>query len=133
MITMPMVTPVVVNVIEFGVLGGGNAGNVAIAAVAFTIQYSPPLLFCGCPPFIISFILATKLKHKSSAIVLLASTITCSIWYGFCWYGAREGEVVFAIYCLGIVSLPMMLPAWIVVMALNLDDTDKIPPDIPVM
>lgn len=67
-------------------------------------------------PLVVSFILATILRHRMSSIILLVSTMTYSVWYAstlpvvsFEHWGAFD-----ILYFLGVWSLPVMIPAWII-------------------
>ena len=74
-------------------------------------------------PILISFVLAKTLERTISTIILLCSTITYAIWYVY-WlhfiFFSGQDLAMMVILFIGIWSLPVMLPAWIVAYVLNL-------------
>ena len=78
------------------------------------------LWFTSIFPLVVSLVLAITLRYHISSIILLVSTIAYGIWYAsalptlfFEYLG-----VVILLY-LGILSLPVMIPAWIAALLLN--------------
>ena len=83
-----------------------------------------PLLiwpFSGTP-LLASFLLARKLKHTISTVILLFSTLAYSVWFAIMTAPIAMdtcGCAVFVFFVIGPLSLPIMIPAWIVVRRLN--------------
>ena len=73
-------------------------------------------------PLLIVFVLAMTLKNKISTVVLLFSVIAyCVLYARVLHYALFSGEdfALLAILFIGIWSLPMMIPAWIIAYALD--------------
>ena len=76
-------------------------------------------LFSGSP-LLISFVIAMKSKHNTSSSILLVATIIYVFLYAYAMYQlfyAYLGGL--ALLAVGIVSLPVMIPAWIAALLLN--------------
>jgi len=72
-------------------------------------------------PMLVSLIIAVKSKHNFSLSLLLVSTIAFAIWYGYVLYVSLSHTHFpgLAIVVTGVMSLPVMIPAWITVLILN--------------
>ena len=73
-------------------------------------------------PLLVSFILAIKLKHKVSSVILLVSTIVYAIWFTFLSIAISMdtcGCAALVFFLIGPLSLPVMLPVWITALILN--------------
>jgi hypothetical protein len=72
-------------------------------------------------PLVVSFILAKVLKYHISSIIILASTIAYSIWY-ICVLPTVffEDFGVLVLLCVAILSLPVMIPAWIAAIVIEI-------------
>jgi len=71
-------------------------------------------------PLLVSFIISKKLRHTTPAIILLGSTIYYAVWYAFILYLTFYAEdLTLTIVVVGLLSLPVLIPAWIVVLLLN--------------
>ena len=92
-----------------------------VYAVAFAVVLGILHFPFGCAPFIVSFVLAKKLKDKAALGILLVSTVACSIWYIYWWEAAMwsSGGIIVFFGFAAILSLPVMLPAWITALILN--------------
>ena len=85
-------------------------------------------LFSGTP-LLVSFVLAIKLKHKIPSVILLVSTIIYGVWFAFVHIQSIDqymGALMF--FFIGIVSLPVMIPAWITAMTLDAHYAKKFSP-----
>jgi len=69
----------------------------------------------GGLPFVISYIIAKKLKYVISAVILLCSTIACGVWYFYALYGMLfvDTRTFFGSQFLNVEWLPAMTPVWI--------------------
>jgi hypothetical protein len=88
-------------------------------------------LFNGSP-LLVSFILSIALKHRIPAIILLVSTIAYGIWffyvfanvsYLFLWLS--YGTALLALFIVGPFSLPVMIPAWIAAIVIEIRHRKK--------
>jgi len=73
-------------------------------------------------PLIISLVIAKRLKHDIPALLLLGSTFVYGLWYAFAFYSfavSSAGLACLMIFAVGILSLPVMIPAWITALLLN--------------
>ena len=97
-----------------GFLRSGNDGTMASIVIATLLWlFSAPLL-------IVSLIVALKLKYNSPVVVILVTTIVYGMIYVFGWsvqwfVTSRDTGIWF----LGVLSLPVMFPAWIAALWLN--------------
>ena len=114
MLIMPIAAPFAVTLFLAPVSGFDLLGSI----IAGILHYP-----FGCAPFVISFILARKLKNKASGGILLVSTIACAVWCVIMWKEALcmgEGSLVGTFFGFdAILSLPVMLLAWILAYVLN--------------
>ncbi len=70
-------------------------------------------MFSGSP-LLVSLVLALKLKYDPSTVVLLVSTIAYGAWYIMVCYASFDGYLgILVLYAVGILSLPVMIPAWV--------------------
>ena len=72
------------------------------------------------PPLLISLLISLKTRSRISAAILLVATIIYGIAYSGGWcaqYFLTYQDI--GIWALGILSLPVMLPAWIIAVLLN--------------
>ena len=78
------------------------------------------LWFYSSWPLLISFVIAKRLKDDAPAFLLLASTIVYGIWYAYALYQALTAYlgVLLLVYA-GVMSLPVMIPVWIIVLLMN--------------
>ena len=116
MMVLPIVAPVGGS--YFAYLDGMN--NDVNIVFGFTVGILHFIF--GCPPFVISFVLAKKLKNNVSAGIILISTIAWGVWYVVYWWeGASWSASTLVVVFFGatILSLPVMLPAWITALILN--------------
>ena len=90
------------------------------------------------------FVIATNLKYKIPIVILLLSTIAYGVWFvdivsGIVSFVSKpiaidccpcglEMLVAFYLFCLiGPLSLPVMIPAWIIALVLNVRYTTQEP------
>jgi len=79
------------------------------------------LWFTSGSPLAVSFILAIKTRYYISSIILFVTTIVYSIWYACLLPTVFDGYLgSIVLLFIGILSLPVMIPAWITVLLLNL-------------
>jgi len=114
-----VVVPMIVPTIWFLFFSGKNFRD---ANVIDTIISECMLLWCfSGPPLVVSFIIAMILKNNSSSLILLVSTVAYGIWYFYLLHFALTAGylAVIALAYVGIFSLPVMIPVWIIVLLLN--------------
>ena len=71
-------------------------------------------------PLLVSFIISKKLRYTAPAIILLGSTILYAVWYAFILYLTFYAkDLTLTIVVVGLFSLPVLIPAWIVALLLN--------------
>ena len=88
-------------------------GNMAFACFLW--------LFSGTP-LLVSFVAAKFIETRISIVILLLSTIAYGFLYASVWYEYHtsiDGLAIFGIFSVCIVSLPMQIPAWIIVLILD--------------
>ena len=91
------------------------------------------LCFAGSP-LLVSFVLARTYEPRTSCIILILSTIAYGVWYFYMVYSQsasgwtllphRELQAISVL--IGILSLPMMIPAWITVLLLDAEYANKL-------
>ena len=104
-----------------------------VSKVLYTLWEVGFLWLLSGSPLLVSFIIAIKSRRNIASAVLLVSTITFAIWYGYMLHFALwSGEYlsILAILYIGIFSLPVMLPAWIATLVLNWRYAKKQEPEV---
>ena len=79
-------------------------------------------------PLVVSLCIAKTLKYRISAVILFVPTIVYCILYiiSFCMMSKNPyGYGAIGFVFISILSLPMMLPAWVIALVLNLHYTKK--------
>ena len=78
-------------------------------------------LFSGAP-LLVSFVAAKFIETRISIVILLLSTVAYGFLYASVWYEYHtsiDGLAIFGIFGFCILSLPMLIPAWIIVLILD--------------
>ena len=84
-------------------------------------------------PLLVSLVLAAKLRYRIPIAILLASTIAYAIWLAvtlfpvcqFIMTSGQDGPAGMALFIVGLVALPIMIPIWITAIVLNRRYTKK--------
>ena len=93
----------------------GGVGNILFGTLFFLPFYSFPL--------IVNLVLSFKWKYFWSHVILAVSSLLYGLWFAYAMYDAfyvhLDPQSALIILFVGIYSLPVMVPAWIVASLLN--------------
>ena len=90
-------------------------------------------MFSGCP-LIGSLIIAVSLKYRMPILMLFVSTIVYGFLYiliAFIIFSVRVGDVCGMLLNVGILSLPIMIPVWIIALVIDYHKKNPLTPSEP--
>jgi len=90
-------------------------------------------MFSGCP-LIGSLIITVSLKYRMPILMLFVSTIVYGFLYiliAFIIFSVRVGDVCGMLLNVGILSLPIMIPVWIIALVIDYHKKNPLTPSEP--